>query len=69
MYKMTKTCWFILTELVHSLVQEVYKNLKKKMKDSAANLSLYLANKDTENILFKPVKVILLGLYFKLNWI
>lgn len=48
---------FANPEKLHDLVAENYKNLKNKKGDIQQKMGLYLANKDTEFILFKPVKV------------
>ena len=39
------------------MIAENYRNLKTEVKKTVKSLSLYLANKETENILFKPIKV------------
>ena len=48
---------FAVPERVHDTVAETYKNLKNKKADVQKSMALYLANKDTEFILFKPIKV------------
>jgi len=48
---------FAKPELLHDIVSETYRNLKTEVKKTVKSLSLYLANKETENILFKPIKV------------
>lgn len=48
---------FALPEKVHDVVTETYKNIKTKLPIVQRSMSLYLANKDTEAILFRPIKV------------
>jgi len=48
---------FAKPELVHDLVSENYRKLKVEMKKTMKSLTLYLANKETEQILFKPIKI------------
>eukprot|EP00106_Octopus_bimaculoides_P007522 XP_014774964.1 PREDICTED: conserved oligomeric Golgi complex subunit 3-like isoform X2 [Octopus bimaculoides] len=48
---------FATPEKLHDIVAESYKNLKSRLPLVQRSMSLYLANKDTEYILFKPVKV------------
>ena len=47
----------VVAENVRRLVSESYMLLKSKIPSTLQIMSLYLANKDTEFILFKPVKV------------
>ncbi|GAB1606416.1 conserved oligomeric Golgi complex subunit 3-like isoform X1 [Argonauta hians] len=48
---------FATPEKLHDVVAESYKNLKLRLPLVQRSMTLYLANKDTEYILFKPVKV------------
>ena len=48
---------FAVPEKLHDIVAETYRNLKNKKGDIQKSMSLYLANRDTEFILFKPIKV------------
>ncbi|XP_059143822.1 conserved oligomeric Golgi complex subunit 3-like isoform X2 [Physella acuta] len=48
---------FATPEKVHDVVAETYKNLKTKLPMVQRSMSLYLANRDTEAILFRPIKV------------
>jgi len=48
---------FAKSELVHELVSDIYRRLKIELKKTVKSLSLYLANKETEQILFKPIKL------------
>ncbi|CAN8021409.1 unnamed protein product [Ixodes persulcatus] len=48
---------FAAPETVSNVVSNAYRHLKETLTSLARSMSLYLANKDTEQILFKPVKV------------
>ncbi|XP_050396533.1 conserved oligomeric Golgi complex subunit 3 isoform X1 [Patella vulgata] len=48
---------FATPEKVHDVVAETYKMVKTKTPGVLRSMALYLANKDTESILFKPIKV------------
>nr|CAB3232543.1 conserved oligomeric Golgi complex subunit 3 [Phallusia mammillata] len=48
---------FATPEVLHDLVSQVYRDLKLRVKKTVTSMALYLANKETENILFKPVKL------------
>ena len=48
---------FATPEKVHDTVAETYRNIKTRLPNIHKSMALYLANKDTEVILFKPVKV------------
>ena len=48
-------------EILHGLVGQVYRDVKVHVKKIAQSLGLYLANKETETILFKPIKVMCSG--------
>ena len=48
---------FAAAEKVHDVVAETYKLLKKSVTVVQRSMALYLANRDTEMILFKPIKV------------
>ncbi|XP_046853016.1 conserved oligomeric Golgi complex subunit 3-like [Xenia sp. Carnegie-2017] len=58
---------FAKPENVRRLVSESYMLLKSKIPSTLQIMSLYLANKDTEYILFKPVKGNVLENYKRLN--
>ncbi|CAF2846052.1 unnamed protein product [Rotaria sp. Silwood2] len=47
---------FAKPEILHDLIIENYNLMKKQLPDIFKIMSLYLANKDTEQILFKPIK-------------
>lgn len=42
---------------IHDLVMDTYRVIKSKLPGTLQSMSLYLANRDTEFILFKPVRV------------
>jgi hypothetical protein len=48
---------FIIAENVRKVVSETYMLIKSKLPSTLQSMALFLANKDTEYILFKPVKV------------
>ncbi|KAK3715776.1 hypothetical protein QZH41_006678 [Actinostola sp. cb2023] len=48
---------FAKPETVRKVVSETYMLIKSKLPSSLQSMSLFLANKDTEYILFKPVKL------------
>ena len=48
---------FASPEKINEVVTQTYKNLKQKVPQVQNSMALYLANKDTEFILFKPIKV------------
>ncbi|CAF0794376.1 unnamed protein product [Didymodactylos carnosus] len=47
---------FAKPDVLHEIIIENYNYLKKNLPDVLKTMSLYLANKDTEQILFKPIK-------------
>lgn len=54
---------FAQTDKVQTVVAETYRVLKTRKCVIQKSMSLYLANRDTEYILFRPIKVILLLLF------
>lgn len=60
---------FAKADAVRKVVSETYMLLKSKLPTTLQSLSLYLANKDTEYILFKPVKAKVLRTYKQLSLI
>ncbi|XP_062521592.1 conserved oligomeric Golgi complex subunit 3-like isoform X2 [Corticium candelabrum] len=62
-----KTHVFATPEKVHEVVSENYKNLRARLPPLLEKMSLYLANKDTEYILFKPIKANVHQAYRQLN--
>jgi len=49
---------FASAEKLRDIVADTYRQLKQRHVDIQRKMSLYLANSDTEFILFKPMKVI-----------
>lgn len=66
-YYLSGFLFFHFPENVRRLVSESYMLLKSKIPSTLQIMSLYLANKDTEYILFKPVKVRIELLFVKLE--
>jgi conserved oligomeric Golgi complex subunit 3 len=52
---------FATAEKVRDVITETYRQLKQRRVDVQRKMTLYLANKDTEYILFKPMKVCLVS--------
>lgn len=50
-------CYSIYSDEVHKGILECTKLMKGKVPALKISLSLYLANEDTELILFRPIKV------------
>ena len=48
---------FASAEKLQAVVAETYRTLKRCKADVQRSMALYLANRDTEFILFKPIKV------------
>lgn len=48
---------FATPEKAHDVAMETYRNLKTKLPGVQRSMALYLANRDTESILFRPIKV------------
>jgi hypothetical protein len=48
---------FAMPEKVHDVAMETYKNIKTRLPGLQRSMALYLANRDTEAILFRPIKV------------
>ena len=53
---------FAAPEKLQDVVAETYKLLKKSLPNLQKSMALYLANRETEIILFKPIKV---GVFMK----
>ena len=51
------TSLYILAEEVHKVVVQSNKLLKTKVPPLCSSLALYLANEETEHILFRPIRV------------
>ncbi|XP_037284868.2 conserved oligomeric Golgi complex subunit 3 isoform X2 [Rhipicephalus microplus] len=60
---------FAAPDSVSTVVSSAYRHLKSSLNALARSMSLYLANKDTEQILFKPIKTKVLASYENLNQI
>lgn len=58
-----------LSAKVGDLVSSTYKIIKTKLPATLRSMSLYLSNRDTEFILFKPVRVSVLVSLFFLSYI
>ena len=48
---------YVLAEEVHKVVVQSNKLLKTKVPPLRSSLALYLANEETEHILFRPIRV------------
>lgn len=57
---------FAKPEVLHDLILENYNLMKKRLPEIFQIMSLYLANKDTEQILFKPIKTNIQQVYQEL---
>lgn len=55
-YTLRQTAW-AAPQQISSHVQESQRNIKSKLAGVQRAMQLYLANKDTEFILFKPIRV------------
>ena len=49
---------FAQADKVQTVVAETYRNLKTKKSGIQRSMTLYLANRDSEYILFRPIKVL-----------
>lgn len=58
---------FAAPEKLHDVVAETYKLVKKSVPSVHRSMALYLANRETEIILFKPIKVNVQQRFQKLN--
>lgn len=47
----------LLLAKINEIVMATYRVMKSKLPSTLQSMSLYLANRDTEFILFKPVRV------------
>uniref|UniRef100_A0A8C9G7G2 Conserved oligomeric Golgi complex subunit 3 n=1 Tax=Pavo cristatus TaxID=9049 RepID=A0A8C9G7G2_PAVCR len=66
---MTKVqAWVQLAEAkINDMVSSTYKTIKTKLQSTLRSMSLYLSNKDTEFILFKPVRNNIQQMFQKLH--
>lgn len=53
----------LLSAKINDLVSSTYKTIKTKLPSTLRSMSLYLSNKDTELILFKPVRVSIAAMF------
>ena len=60
---------FANTESVKELCAETYRELKSRTQITLRSMRLYLANKDTEQILFKPIRISVQGVISQLQLI
>ncbi|KAK7090645.1 conserved oligomeric Golgi complex subunit 3-like isoform X2 [Littorina saxatilis] len=58
---------FATPEKVHDVATETYRNIKTRLPALQRSMALYLANRDTEAILFRPIKVNIQQNYGKLS--
>lgn len=57
------TYFLLLSAKINDLVSSTYKTIKTKLPSTLRSMSLYLSNKDTELILFKPVRVSIAAMF------
>ena len=57
-------CCFVFTDELHKVVNETNKLLKAKVPELKKSLTLYLANEETEHILFRPCRVSVDNIFF-----
>lgn len=55
-YVLRQTTW-AAPQQISSIIQESQRNIKSKLVGIQRSMQLYLANKDTEFILFRPIRV------------
>ncbi|CBY07795.1 unnamed protein product [Oikopleura dioica] len=65
--KVLKENGFAKTESMQQLCSDTYALMKKKMTETQASMRLYLANKDTETILFKPIRLNIQAVFSRLQ--
>ncbi|XP_055545149.1 conserved oligomeric Golgi complex subunit 3 [Wyeomyia smithii] len=58
---------FAAPQLISSIIQESIRNIKTKLGALQRSMQLYLANKDTEFILFRPIRNNIIGSFVKLE--
>ena len=56
---------FAKSDTLHDIIAENYKDIRKKLPIVYRSMSLYLSNKDIEQIILKRIKVILILLIEK----
>ncbi|XP_058130062.1 conserved oligomeric Golgi complex subunit 3 isoform X1 [Anopheles ziemanni] len=60
---------FAAPQQISSIIQECLRNIKSKLSGLQRSMQLYLANKDTEFILFRPIRNNIIGAFVKLEQI
>uniref|UniRef100_A0A182RWW8 Conserved oligomeric Golgi complex subunit 3 n=1 Tax=Anopheles funestus TaxID=62324 RepID=A0A182RWW8_ANOFN len=60
---------FAAPQQISSIIQECLRNIKSKLTGLQRSMQLYLANKDTEFILFRPIRNNIIGSFVKLEQI
>ncbi|XP_058058954.1 conserved oligomeric Golgi complex subunit 3 isoform X1 [Anopheles bellator] len=60
---------FAAPQQISSIIQECLRNIKTKLAGLQRSMQLYLANKDTEFILFRPIRNSIIGAFMKLEQI
>uniref|UniRef100_A0A182I8B5 Conserved oligomeric Golgi complex subunit 3 n=1 Tax=Anopheles arabiensis TaxID=7173 RepID=A0A182I8B5_ANOAR len=60
---------FAAPQQISSIIQECLRNIKSKLAGLQRSMQLYLANKDTEFILFRPIRNNIIGSFVKLEQI
>uniref|UniRef100_A0A182JGB0 Conserved oligomeric Golgi complex subunit 3 n=1 Tax=Anopheles atroparvus TaxID=41427 RepID=A0A182JGB0_ANOAO len=60
---------FAAPQQISSIIQECLRNIKSKLAGLQRSMQLYLANKDTEFILFRPIRNNIIGAFVKLEQI
>ena len=58
---------FAAPQQISSIIQETTRNIKTKLTGLQRSMQLYLANKDTEFILFRPIRNTVIGSFVKLE--
>uniref|UniRef100_A0A182JUF3 Conserved oligomeric Golgi complex subunit 3 n=1 Tax=Anopheles christyi TaxID=43041 RepID=A0A182JUF3_9DIPT len=58
---------FAAPQQISSIIQECLRNIKSKLTGLQRSMQLYLANKDTEFILFRPIRNNIIGSFVKLE--
>ncbi|XP_049535661.1 conserved oligomeric Golgi complex subunit 3 isoform X1 [Anopheles darlingi] len=60
---------FAAPQQISSIIQECLRNIKTKLAGLQRSMQLYLSNKDTEFILFRPIRNNIIGAFVKLEQI
>jgi len=67
LYQILKEHKFAQPDTVRELCIEAYRDLKSRTVTTQKSMKLYLANKDTEYILFKPIRMNIQAVYSQLQ--